>query len=158
MPEKHLTAPPAAADKNISVSNWLRLVRVYNLMCKELRSRLKEQSGCTLPQFDVLAQLHRFGRGMTFVELSRELLVTSGNLTGIVDRLTAMGHVTRQPDQRDRRVIRVVLTPGGADLMEQLLPRHSADLEDLLHALSAADQQALQRVLGKLRVSLQSVG
>ncbi len=155
MAEGPLATPTPPTDKNLSVSNWLRLVRVYNLILKELRTRLREQSGCTLPQFDVLAQLHRFGRGMTFVELSRELLVTSGNLTGIVDRLTAMGYVRRKPDARDRRVIRVVLTLTGTSFVKDLVPRHSADLSDLLRALNPKDQQDLQRILGKLRTSLQ---
>lgn len=134
----------------LAVGNWLRLVQVYNLVLRELRGRLKQQSGLTLPQFDVLAQLHRFGRGMTFVELSRELLVTSGNLTGIVDRLSAAGLVRRQPDEQDRRVIRVLLTAQGTSLIEEVVPRHASDLEELLGALSQEDHIKLRGLLEKL--------
>src|SRR5690348_6168347 len=66
----------------------LRIATCYNLMMREARQLIAGRWRLTLPQFDVLAELARADeRGFTFVELSRLLLVTSGNLTGIVNRL-----------------------------------------------------------------------
>ncbi len=70
--------------------------------------------------------------GFTFVELSRLLLVTSGNLTGIVDRLEQQRLVERRPDAKDRRVIRVALTEKGRRVTDEVLPAHAADIEEIL--------------------------
>src|SRR5579862_4786483 len=118
-------SPPRIDPNKLPLSNWLRLARVYNLMLNKLRRMVEEESGCTMPQFDVLNQLYRDGTALTFIELSRKLLVTSGNLTGIADRLAAAGYVRRVPDTKDRRVIRVELTASGRQLIEQIAPRHA---------------------------------
>src|SRR5438876_1083440 len=77
----------------------LRVVSCYNLLMRETRRRVDSRWNLTLPQFDVLAELVRTDRrGFTFVELSRLLLVTSGNLTGVVDRLEARQLVWRTSD------------------------------------------------------------
>src|SRR5215470_10450325 len=86
----------------------LRIATCYNLLMREARQRIDSRWKLTLPQFDVLAELTRAdARGFTFIELSRLLLVTSGNLTGIVDRLEEQRLVERQPDLTDGRVSRV---------------------------------------------------
>src|SRR4051812_19052198 len=75
----------------LSLRVHLRIASCRNLLMRESR-RSVERSGLTLPQFDVLAELARAEHaGFTFGELSRLLLVTAGNLTGIVDRLEADG-------------------------------------------------------------------
>jgi DNA-binding MarR family transcriptional regulator len=124
-------------------------------MLQKLRRSVEQECGCTMPQFDVLAQLYRNGKGLTFVELSRRLLVTSGNLTGIVDRLEAAGYVLRAPDTRDRRVIRVELTSAGRELIAEMAPRHASDVREMMNGLSEPDQVALSRILGTLKDSLQ---
>lgn len=137
------------------MSNWLRMARVYNRMFDELRKRVSLECGCTLPQFDVLAQLYRSQRPLTFVELSKLLLVTSGNLTGIVDRLEKADYVKRRPDTQDRRVIRVMLTQRGVRLMERMIPKHQEDVKKLMSCLTRADALQLRRILGVLREGLQ---
>ena len=94
----------------LSLRVHLRVAICRNLLMREGRRSI-ERWGLTLPQFDALAELARSGRGgYTFGELSRLLLVTSGNLTGIVDRLESEGLVRRQQGTRDRRVVRIVMT------------------------------------------------
>jgi DNA-binding MarR family transcriptional regulator len=106
----------------------------------------------TLPQFDVLAELARADdRGFTFIELSRLLLVTSGNLTGIVDRLERDQLVRREPDSDDRRVIRIRLTPKGRRLTEAMLPRHADDIQEVLSAMPKDQLSQLGDLLGALR-------
>jgi DNA-binding MarR family transcriptional regulator len=109
----------------------------------------------TLPQFDVLAQLHR-GGPMTPRELTRELLVTAGNLTGIVERLVRMGLVSRHPVPEDGRAVRVQLTPRGQKLMARALPRHRRDVAALLSVLPAAELRQLRLLLGTLGEELEA--
>jgi DNA-binding MarR family transcriptional regulator len=82
------------------------------------------------------------------------MLVTAGNLTGLVDRAERDGVVERRPDPSDRRLSRVFLTPKGRDLVQGLIPVHAAHVSDLLSALEASDRRDLRRLLGRLRESL----
>lgn len=132
----------------------LRLATCRNLLMREAR-RSVERWGLTLPQFDVLAELGRaVNEGFTFVELSRLLLVTSGNLTGIVDRLENDGLVRRETDDRDRRLVRIVLTKKGRQLVQEIMPLHARDIQALLAFMPQEQLAALNDMLGQLRDGL----
>lgn len=138
-----------------SVRTHLRIATCYNLLMREARQRIASRWSLTLPQFDVLAELARAENGgFTFVELSRLLLVTSGNLTGIVDRLEQLRLVERRPDTRDRRVIRVALTEKGRRLTDEVLPAHAADIEEILGFMPRPALNQLSKLLGELRDGL----
>ena len=137
----------------MATSAWLRLLKAHGLLLRELRRRVPPP--LTLPQFDVLAQLHRSGP-MTPGELTRELLVTAGNLTGIVERLVRMGLVSRHRVPEDGRAVRVRLTPRGRQLMGRAIPRHRRDVASLLGVLPAGDLRRLRLLLGTLSEGLQA--
>lgn len=147
---------PAATPRpsqQVAVSAWLRLLKVQALLEREVRRELG--NGFTLPQFDVLNQLARRPDGMTFVELSRQLLVTAGNLTGIVDRLEREKLVRRGPHPADRRAIRLTLTPRGWKAVSATVPPHHAAIARLMASLSRRDLQTLRILLGRLRDRLE---
>jgi DNA-binding MarR family transcriptional regulator len=138
-----------------SVRTHLRIASCYNLLMREARRLVMDRWNLTLPQFDVLAELARADAGgFTFVELSRLLLVTSGNLTGIVDRLEEQRLVQRCPDARDGRVIRVALTERGRRVTDQMLPAHAADIEAMLSFMPRQSLAELSDLLGRLRDGL----
>ena len=143
-----------AADRHLAVSTWLRLLHGYAVIERELRRAVADH--CTFPQFDVLSQLDRERDGLTFVELSRRLLVTAGNLTGIVDRLHAEGLVRRSVDPADRRAFRLTLTPKGRRLVRRAQRRHHRVLTALLAGMPARDLRVLRRLLDRLRASASS--
>ncbi|MBL8613806.1 MAG: MarR family transcriptional regulator [Myxococcales bacterium] len=136
---------------NLDLSLWVRLLESKNLMLGEIRRRIGDAS--TLPRFDLLANLLRED-GQTLAGLSRRMLVTAGNLTGLVDRAERDGVVVRRPDPSDRRLSRVYLTPKGQRLAEELLPAHAKLVSELLSGLDVAERRELRRLLGKLRDSL----
>jgi DNA-binding MarR family transcriptional regulator len=135
----------------IGVSVWVRLLDSHNLLLGELRRRLADS--CTLARFDLLANLERED-GQTPAALSRRMLVTAGNLTGLVDRAERDGVAERRPDPSDRRLSRVWLTSKGRELVQSLLPTHAEHVSELLSALDAGERRELRRLLGKLRDSL----
>ncbi|HEY1695949.1 MAG TPA: MarR family transcriptional regulator [Polyangiaceae bacterium] len=137
---------------SIGVSLWVRLLESHNLMLAQIRRRLADD--CTMPRFDLLANLERED-GQTLAALSRRMLVTAGNLTGLVDRAERDGVVERRPDPSDRRLSRVFLTAKGRELVQSLLPVHASHVADLLASLDAGERRELRRLLGKLRSSLQ---
>jgi DNA-binding MarR family transcriptional regulator len=141
-------------DEATAVSVWLRLLKAHGLLLREVRRRVPVP--LTLPQFDVLAQLHRRGeRGMTSGELTRELLVTAGNLTGIIERLVRMDLVGRHAVPEDRRAVRLRLTPRGRRLMRSAIPRHRRDVAALLAVLPGGELRRLRALLGSLGRALQ---
>jgi DNA-binding MarR family transcriptional regulator len=148
-------AKPMRRRTRESVRTHLRIASCYNLLMREARRLVMNRWNLTLPQFDVLAELARADvGGFTFVELSRLLLVTSGNLTGIVDRLEEQRLVERRPDTRDGRVIRVALTERGRRVTDQMLPAHAADIEDILSFMPSNSLAALSDLLGRVRDGL----
>ena len=93
---------------------WLRLLTCTQLVEKQVRTALREQFDTTLPRFDLMAQLERTPDGLRMNELSRRMMVTGGNVTGITDQLVAEGLVERIDVAGDRRAWRVRLTAQRA--------------------------------------------
>ena len=135
-------------DGHLALSVWVRLLKSYGLLLREVRRSIPED--LTLPQFDVLVQLHRRPEGMTSRELTRELLVTAGNVTGIVERLVRLGLAERRPVPQDRRAVRVRLTGRGRQLMRRIIPRHRRDVAVLLSRVPAGDLARLRDLLGHI--------
>jgi DNA-binding MarR family transcriptional regulator len=123
-------------------------------MLTELRRRLEEPSApsqrMTMARFDLLASLHRHD-GQTLAALSRALLVTAGNVTGLVDRAERDGVVARRPDPDDRRASRVWLTERGRTLIKSVLPIHDKQVHEMLVVLPREERRELRKVLGTLR-------
>src|SRR5256885_179972 len=145
---------PDAKDLHLPVSVWLRLMKCHNIISRELRKHVEKDGLITLPQFDVLVHLSRQNEGLSFVDLSRRLLVTSGNLTGIIDRLEREGLVSREPDSADRRVVRIRLTAKGRDLAGRFIPEHVKRIESVFADVPAKDLRQLRELLGKLKAVL----
>ena len=138
----------APADRRIGLSVWLRLMKAHGLILREARRSVEPD--LTLPQFDVMAQIAREPDGISLVELSRRLLVSAGNVTGIVDRLRRGGLVTREAHESDGRATRIRLTARGRRRMAELLPRHARDIEALFEGVARSDLRRLRDLLGRL--------
>lgn len=128
---------------------WIRLLRVTRVAEGDLREFLRTEHESTLPRFDVLAALHRAHTPLTMSELSRQLLVSNGNTTTVVDRLELDGLVTRTP-AADRRIIHVALTDTGRSHFEQLAVDHEARVNQLFGGLTGADLTALEDLLHRM--------
>ena len=100
----------AAGRPQAELRLWLRLLTCTTLIESEVRRRLREQFGITLPRFDLMAQLDRAPDGMTLGELSQRMMVSNGNVTGLVDRL-----VEPRPDRAPRRAERPPRADRQAD-------------------------------------------
>ena len=130
---------------------WLRLLTCTQLIEKQVRTDLREQWGTTLPRFDLIAQLEREPEGMRMNELSRRMMVTGGNITGITDQLEAEGLVERAEVEGDRRAYLVRLTPKGRQQFNAMAQAHEAWIVDAFASLSARDIQTLHALLGKVK-------
>jgi DNA-binding MarR family transcriptional regulator len=122
---------------------WIRLLRATRAIEAELRERLRVQFSMTLPQFDVMAALAREEDGMTMTNLSRALMVSNGNVTGIIDRLAAENYVVRQAPAEDRRSFIVRLTAKGAARFDTVAAGHEEWVNKLLSDFGAEQMESL---------------
>ena len=130
---------------------WLRLLTCTQLIEKKVRTDLREQWGTTLPRFDLMAQLERQPEGMRMNELSRRMMVTGGNITGITDQLVAEGLVERVEVPGDRRAYRVKLTPKGRKQFSDMAHQHEGWIVEAFGGLTEKEIATLHRLLGKVK-------
>lgn len=142
----------AQAGDHGALKLWLRLLACSTQIEQEVRGRLRQRFGTTLPRFDYLAQLERFPDGLRMSALSRYLMVSGGNVTALTDQLEAEGLVERVADPEDRRSWMLRLTPAGRASFETMAAEHEAWLRDLLGGFGPASQ--LHELLGQLRLHL----
>ncbi len=144
----------AQAGDPTALRLWLRLLACTNLVEAPLRKRLREQFDGSLPRFDLMAQLEREPAGIKMRELSRRLMVTGGNVTGLTDRLVAEGLVRRREDPGDRRATTVALTAEGRRQFRAMALAHQTWVAELFSGLSPAQQSQLFELLGALKAAL----
>lgn len=130
---------------------WLRMLTCTQLVEKQVRSRLRERFDTTLPRFDLMAQLERAPAGLKMNELSRRMMVTGGNVTGITDQLVAEGLVERIEVEGDRRAYRVRLTPKGRKQFNDMARQHEDWIVEAFSALNEKDIATLYKLLGKVK-------
>jgi DNA-binding MarR family transcriptional regulator len=144
----------ASAGDHISLRLWLRLLTCTTMIERHVRERLRERFDITLARFDLMAQLARAPKGLRMSELSRRLMVTGGNVTGLTDQLVGEGLVVRREAPDDRRVHTVRLTGKGRRQFEQMAAEHERWIVDLLANVPADQREALFRLLGMLKAGV----
>ncbi|RYF32736.1 MAG: MarR family transcriptional regulator [Comamonadaceae bacterium] len=130
---------------------WLRLLTCTQLVEKQVRNGLREQFATTLPRFDLMSQLERTSEGMKMNELSRRMMVTGGNVTGITDQLVTEGLVERVDVEGDRRAWRVRLTPRGRKTFNDMAQQHEGWIVEAFAGLSVKEIAQLHKLLGKVK-------
>jgi DNA-binding MarR family transcriptional regulator len=139
------------AESKARLRLWIRLLRATRLIEGEMRERFKIQFDVTLPRFDVMAALYRKPDGMLMSEISRFLLVSNGNVTGIVDRLASDGFVVRSQRDGDRRTSFVRLTPKGRAAFADMSAAHEGWIDKLLGGVTAREAEQLSAKLKSFR-------
>ena len=145
-----MTAPHAKQSLRV----WLRMLATTTIIEKAIRNYLKAKFDSTLPRFDVMSVLDRHDGPMTMSELSDKLLVSNGNVTGLVSRLVEDGMMTREVDRDDRRTQRVELTRAGRTAFRAMAIEHEKLVDSLFDNLSDAQMEELLRLTTILNAAL----
>jgi DNA-binding MarR family transcriptional regulator len=151
---KSRTTIKSGSRSKQSLRTWLRLLSCETRIEQHLRKQFRMHCPVTLPQFDVLSELERAGTPLTMSQLSIELMVSNGNITGVVDRLEKAGFVKRNRPPHDRRIQFIELTTTGTKEFRRMAQRHEKWLADLFCDLSPSDMNQLQILLLKARNSV----
>jgi len=154
--------PPLDAETKVSerphdhkdeLRLWLRFLSCNVLIEGNIRRRLRDKFDMTLPRFDLLAQLDKASAGMKLGELSRRLMVSNGNVTGLVERLVAQGLVDRQVAANDRRSHLVKLTAEGRRTFRAMAAAHEIWIAEIFGELTAGERATLMQLLAKVKTS-----
>ena len=144
----------AGSGDHAALKLWLRMLASTTHIEAEIRTRLRERFGISLARFDYMAQLFRYKGGLKMRALSRYLMVTGGNVTGLTDELEADGMVLREASPEDRRAWIVRLTPKGRRAFEAMATEHEQWILAMFSGLDTKAVQQLYTHLGALRVQL----
>ena len=140
-------------DHHDELRLWLRLLTCTTLIEGEVRRRLRESFDVTLPRFDVMAQLDKTPDGMTLGELSSRMMVSNGNVTGLVERLVADGLIARKRAPNDRRAQIVRLAPAGRRAFRAMARAHEGWILEMLSDLKPSEIATLMGLLAKAKRS-----
>lgn len=153
-----MTAPAHTSPETLSKERlrlWLKLLKASRAIEDEVRRRLRNEYGSTLPRFDVMSALDRVPDGLKMSEISKLLKVSNGNITGIVDKLTEEGLVLRVAVPGDRRAHLVRLTKKGKEIFADHAIAHETWINDILGGLDALDVDGMNLRLDALSEALE---
>lgn len=133
-----------------SLKLWVVLSRAFDAVQAHAQADIARR-GLTIMEFGVMEVLYHKGP-LTLGEVQRKILVTSGGVTYLVDRLAAKGLVERRRCETDRRAYYAALTPEGEALIAEIFPKHAAAIDRALGGLDEAQKEqaiTLLRALGR---------
>jgi len=130
---------------------WLYMLKNTRSIENELREMLRVEHETTLPRFDVLAALDHNREGLRMSELSKQLMVSNGNVTGIIDRLSTEGMVEKITVQTDKRATLVRLTKKGLSYFKILAADHESWVDKELNELSGKEIDEMISTFKKIR-------
>jgi DNA-binding MarR family transcriptional regulator len=133
---------------------WVRMLACTVRVENTIRSRLRTTFDITLPRFDLMAQLERQPEGLRMGEISRRMMVTGGNVTGIVAQLEREELVARVIDPLDGRAFVVRLTPAGRTAFAAMATVHEGWVAELFRDIPAADKTTMIALLDKMKQQL----
>lgn len=147
-PAAKRTRPPTGGVPDETLKLWVVLARAYAAVAKQVEEDVARH-GLTGTEFGILEALYHKGP-LLLGEIQRKVLVSSGGITYLVDRLVAKGLVERQHCPNDRRARYAVLTPEGESLMREVFPQHARRIARALGGLSRAEQGQATELLRAL--------
>ena len=147
-PAKHPAPAPVDARYADDLKLWVVLSRAHAAIERHV-SRDIAAHDLSIAEFGILELLYHKGPQL-LGDIQRRILVSSGGITFLVDRLEAKGLVAREACPDDRRARFAVLTPAGRALMKRIFPRHAAAVSHALSGLTREERQAATKLLRTL--------
>ena len=148
MPKKKADSPPVDVPR--AAVDGLLLYQVETSLAKLVERSLLE-SGLSLPQMLLLGGLYWDGRALVPRRLRNTLVVEAQSLTGLIDRLENQGWAKRLSHPKDRRKIRVQITPKGRQKYEEAAAHSDQTLETYFQAVTSRERLQLRAAMNKLR-------
>ena len=146
--ERRSLPKPPGGDTGDALAVLVTLSRAYHAVNRQLDADI-ERHGLTTQEFAILEVLY-FKGPLLLGEIQRKILVSSGGITYLVDRLQAKGLVERQECEEDRRARYAVLTGEGEALIRRIFPEHAQAVARALGGLTPEQHRQLRPLLRQL--------
>ncbi|AIM17754.1 MarR family transcriptional regulator [Neobacillus sedimentimangrovi] len=120
---------------------------------KAIHDRIKEEMAnikLGITEFSVLEVLYQKGK-QTIQQIGNCILISSGTMTYVIDKLEQKGLLSRNACPDDRRVIHVTLTVEGNELMNEIMPKYHEFVNDMFEGLNSNEAETLVKLLNKVR-------
>jgi DNA-binding MarR family transcriptional regulator len=148
-PRIELPLPQPDRQHEAIVSFWWT-----SAMLKKVSRRFFRENYSSEAHFNLLVTLKRSEESITQNELSQKLLVDKSNITGLLDKLEALGQIKRNKVPGDRRSYHVTLTESGHEMVEGLDVLYSEMVQQVMSAFTEEECEQLVSLTKKLRISL----
>ncbi|MDW0115911.1 MarR family transcriptional regulator [Sporosarcina thermotolerans] len=142
-------------DTEIALKLFIVLSRASKVVSEEA-NKIIESYELNPTEFAVLELLHHKGR-QPIQKIGQKILLRSGSMTYVVDKLEKKGLLERVFCQEDKRVTYMSITPAGKELIERIFPSHEEKIQDLMSVLSKEEQETAIELLKKLGLSIKNL-
>ncbi len=139
----------------VETRTWLQILSVHSLVFSRLNRAFMQEFGISVAKFEFLAQVDRYPEGVSLGQISDNLRVTSGNVSGLVRRLLADGLITKKMSQEDRRSFIVRFSPKGRDLFDRAALFSREQLSEVFAGVPLAELEQVQAFMKALSARLQ---
>lgn len=134
---------------DINLKLVIAMARTYDSLFSEIEKNFKE-FGLNISEFGVLEMLYHKG-DQPVQKVAEKVLVTSGTITYVINKLEKKDLVIRRKCNKDKRVYYVSLTEKGKEFIAYIFPKHKDFLNDLFKDLSEESKRELLENLIKFR-------
>ena len=141
-------APSYPERETRALALWVALTRAQDSVAQHSQADIARH-GITPGEFGILELIYHKGP-MFLGEVQKRVLVSSGGVTYLVDRLVERGLLERRECNADRRARYAALTRKGRALLKQIFPVHAAAIAEAVAGLTAEEQKQARNLLKKL--------
>jgi MarR family 2-MHQ and catechol resistance regulon transcriptional repressor len=147
--DTHAPADGISREMQTPLKLWVVLARACSAVSRHVEAHVVSRGLASATEFGVLEALHNKGV-LRHGDLQEKVLVTSGAITYVVDRLVAKGLVERRECESDRRVRYVALTPAGDEFIRDVFDEHARAIARAVGGLTPGEQEEATRLLRAL--------
>ncbi|MFP3918724.1 MarR family transcriptional regulator [Lysinibacillus telephonicus] len=127
-----------------------------NKAINEVTNQFFHEKGLNPTEFAVLELLYHKGR-QPLQQIGNKILLASGSITYVIDKLEKRGYLKRVSCPSDRRVTFADITEEGTKFMQQMFPEHEKNLHELLSVLTPEEKDTAIELLKKLGLSIKDL-
>ncbi|MGJ9460570.1 MarR family winged helix-turn-helix transcriptional regulator [Oceanobacillus sp. CF4.6] len=135
-------------SENFSLKAFVVLMKASRTL-EEIIKKDISSHGMRTSDFTILEALYHKGR-QTIREISEAVLINTGSITYVIDKLEKKGLLERSNCSEDRRVVYIQITGQGKELMDDIFPKHQSVIEEIFDDVTVEDKQVLIEVLKKV--------
>jgi MarR family transcriptional regulator, 2-MHQ and catechol-resistance regulon repressor len=132
-------------SENLSLKAFVVLMKASKSLQEVTKDDISNH-GMRMSDFEILEALYHKGR-LTVREVSEAVLINTGSITYVIDKLEKKGLLERSNCKDDRRVVYIQITDAGKDLMDTIFPEHQRVIEELFEGISEEEKETVVKVL-----------